>query len=155
MLPQPFTESSEHSYSFEKEIISNKTLCEKCKESHLSRNIAESRWRLFGHFLYRNEKMQTNKAVQQRFITLEIDSEKNNYNPPSDHSVTIKRLVNSQDRFTPKIISIVLAYTKSTEDLNPIHSLTQDHDQWITVDHTNYYKIAEASRCEDQDAKSD
>ena len=111
--------NAEHSYSSTKKKKSNKTLCEKCNESYLSRNIAESRWRLFGHFLYRNEKMQTNKAAQQHFITLEIDSGKNNYNPPSDHSVTIKRLVNSQDRFTPKIISIVVAYTKINKGFKP------------------------------------
>ena len=47
--------------------ISNKTLYKKCNIKPLSTNILESRWRLFGHILRRNEEMPVNKAMQLYF----------------------------------------------------------------------------------------
>ena len=47
--------------------ISNKTLYKKCNENPLSTHILESRWRLFGHILCRNEEIPANKAMQLYF----------------------------------------------------------------------------------------
>ena len=46
--------------------ISNKTLYKKCNEP-LSTHILESRWRLFGHILRRNEEIPGKKAMQLYF----------------------------------------------------------------------------------------
>ena len=44
--------------------ISSKTLYKKCNEKPLSTHILESRCRLFGHILRRNEEIPANKAMQ-------------------------------------------------------------------------------------------
>ena len=66
--------------------ISNKTLYKKCNKKPLSTHILESRWRLFGHILRRNEEIPANKAMQLCFHRTEKKIQaKTNYNPASDH----------------------------------------------------------------------
>ena len=48
-------------------IITNKSLYKKCNETPLSLQILESRWRLFGHILRRDECIPANKAMHFYF----------------------------------------------------------------------------------------
>ena len=56
--------------------ISNKTLYKKCNEP-LSTHILESRWRLFGHILRRNEDIPANKAMQLYLLTRTLRNQTN------------------------------------------------------------------------------
>ena len=122
--------------------ISNKTLCKKCNEKPLSTQILESRWRLFGHILRRNEEIPANKAMQLYFHRTE---KRFRGRPTTTLPVIInKDLSQIQDNLS----------LKSTNDLKYLRSLTQDRDQWKSLT-KQIVEIAEASRSDDQDAKSE
>ena len=119
--------------------ISNKTLYKKCNEKPLSTHILESRWRLFGHILHRNE---ANKAMQLYFHCTE---KRFRGRPTTTLPVIInKDLSQIQDNLSFKL----------TDDLKYLRSLAQDRDQWKSLT-KQIVEIAEASRSDDQDAKSE
>ena len=105
-------------------------------------HILESRRRLFGHILRRNEEITANKAMQLYFHR------------------TKKRFRGRPTTTLPVIINKDLSQTqdnlslKSTEDLKYLRSLAQDRDQWKSLT-KQIVEIAEASRSDDQDAKSE
>ena len=122
--------------------ISNKTLYKNCNEKPLSTHILESRWRLFGHILRRNEEIPANKAMQLYFHRTE---KRFRGRPTTTLPVIInKDLSQIQDNLS----------LKSTDDLKYLRSLTQDRDQWKSLT-KQIVEIAEASRCDDQDAKGE
>ncbi|RUS72521.1 hypothetical protein EGW08_019717 [Elysia chlorotica] len=122
--------------------ISNKTLYTKCNEKPLSIHILESRWRLFGHILRRNEEIPANKAMQLYFHRTE---KRFRGRPTTTLPVTInKDLSQIQDNLS----------LKSTDDLEYLRSLAQDRNQWKSLT-KQIVEIAEASRSDDQDAKSE
>ncbi|GFR95709.1 hypothetical protein ElyMa_006279400 [Elysia marginata] len=51
-------------------LISNKSLYKICNETPLSVQTVESRWRLFGHILRRDNDIPANRAMQAYFNTL-------------------------------------------------------------------------------------
>ena len=114
--------------------ISNKTLYNKCNEKPPSTHILESRWRLFGHILRRNEEIPANKAMQLYFHR----TEKRYRGRPTTTLPVI------QDNLS----------LKSTDDLKYLRSLAEDRDQWKSLT-KQIVEIAEASRSDDQDAKSE
>ena len=122
--------------------ISNKTLYKKCNEKPLSTHILESRWRLFGHILRRNEEIPADKAIHLYFHRTE------------------KRFRGRQTTTLPVIINKDLSQIqdnlslKSTDDLKYLRSLAQDRDQWKSLT-KQIVEIAEASRSDNQDAKSE
>ena len=122
--------------------ISNKTLYKKCNEKPLSTHILESRWRLFGHILRRNEEIPANKAMELYFHRTE---KRFRGRPTTTLPVIInKDLSQIQDNLS----------LKSTDDLKYLRSLVQDRDQWKSLT-KQIVEIPEASRSDDQDAKSE
>ena len=122
--------------------ISNKTLYKKCNEKPLSTYILKSRWRLFRHILRRNEEIPANKAMQLYFHRTE---KRFRGRPTTTLPVIInKDLSQIQDNLS----------LKSTDDLKYLRSLAQDRDQWKSLTKQTV-EIAEASRSDDQDAKSE
>ena len=122
--------------------ISNKTLYKKCNEKSLATHILESRWRLFGHILRRNEEIPANKAME---LYLHRTEKRFRGRPTTTLPVIInKDLSQIQDNLS----------LKSTDDLKYLRSLAQDRDQWKTLT-KQIVEIAEASRSDDQDAKSE
>ena len=122
--------------------ISNKTLYKKCNEKPLSNHILESRWRLFGHILRRNEEIPANKAMQ---LYVHRTEKRFRGRPTTTLPVIInKDLSQIQDNLS----------LKSTDDLKYLRSLAQDRDQWRSLT-KQIVEIAEASRSDDQDAKSE
>ena len=122
--------------------ISNKTLHKKCYENLLSTHILESRWRLFGHILRRNEETPANKAMQLYFHRTE---KRFRGRPTTTLPVIMNRdLSRIQDNLS----------LKSTDDLKYLRSLAQDRDQWKSLT-KQIVEIAEASRSDDQEAKSE
>ena len=122
--------------------ISNKTLYKKCNEKPLSTHILESRWRLFGHILRRNEEIPANKAMELYFHRTEKRFRRR---PTTTLPVIInKDLLQIQDNLS----------LKSTDDLKHLRSLAQDRDQWKSLN-KQIVEVAEASRSDDQDAKSE
>ena len=122
--------------------ISNKTLYKKCNEKPLSTHILESRWRLFGHILRRNEEIPANKAMQLYFHR----TEKRFRGRPT---TTLPVIINKDLSQIQDTLSL-----KSTDDLKYLRSLAQDRDQWKSLT-KQIVEIAEASRSDDQDAKSE
>ena len=122
--------------------ISNKTLYKKCNEKPLSTHILESRGRLFGHILRRNEEIPANKAMQLYFHRTEKRFRRR---PTTTLPVILnKDLSQIQDNLS----------LKSTDDLKYLRSLAQDRDQWKSLT-KQIVEIAEASRSDDQHAKSE
>ena len=122
--------------------ISNKTLYKKCNEKPLSAHILQSRWRLFGHILRRNEEIPANKAMQLYFHR----TEKRFRGRPT---TTLPVIINKDLSQIQNNLSL-----KSTDDLKYLRSLAQDRDQWKSLT-KQIVEIAEASRSDDQDAKSE
>ena len=108
----------------------------------LSTHILESRWRLFGHILHRNEEIPANKAMKLYFHRTE------------------KRFRGRPTKTLPVIINKDLSQIqdnlslKSTDYLKYLRSLAQDRDQWKSLT-KQIVEIAEASRSDGQDAKSE
>ena len=104
--------------------------------------MLESRWRLFGHILRRNEEIPANKAMELYFLRTE------------------KRFRGRTTTTLPVIINKDLSQIqdnlslKSTDDLKYLRSLAQDRDQWKSLT-KQIVEIAEASQSDDQDAKSE
>ena len=123
--------------------ISNKTLYKKCNEKPLSNHILESGCRLFGHILRRNEGIPANKAMQLYYFHR---TEKRFRGRSTTTLLVIinKDLSQIQDNLP----------LKSIDDLKYLRSLAQDRDQWKSLT-KQIEEIAEASRSDDQDVKSE
>ena len=92
------------------------TLYKKCNEKPLSTHILESRWRLFGHILRRNEEIPANKAMQLYFHC----TEKRFRGRPT---TTLPVIINQDLSQIKDNLSL-----KSTGDLKHLRSLAQDRD---------------------------
>ena len=120
----------------------NKTLYKKYNEKSLSTYILQSSWRLFGHILRRNEEIPANKVMQLYFHR----TEKRFRGRPT---ITLPVIINKDLSQIQDNLSL-----KSTDDLKYLRSLAQDRDQWKSLT-KQIVEIAEASRSDDQDAKSE
>ncbi|GFR79199.1 hypothetical protein ElyMa_004014200 [Elysia marginata] len=95
-------------------LISNKSLYKICNETPLSVQIVESRWRLFGHILRRDNDIQANRAMQAYFNTLKTKFR-------GRPSTTLPIILNKElSQAFPQM------KLKTTKDLQNLQSLAQD-----------------------------
>ncbi|GFR88115.1 hypothetical protein ElyMa_004243400 [Elysia marginata] len=119
-------------------LISNKSLYKICNETPLSVQIVESRWRLFGHILRRDNDIPTNRAMQAYFNTL---TTKFRGRP----STTLPIILNKElSQAFPQM------KLKTTKDLQNLQSLAQDRGNWKSLTG----RITEFARASSSDAGS-
>ena len=119
-----------------------KTSCEsaslyrKCKESLLSLQILEARWRLFGHILRRNPQISANKTMEFYFI--------NTTRRPKGRPVTtLPSTLNADWKRTTVWLS-----PKTQADFEEIKTIAQDRKSWKFIT-TRIRKAAEESKSMD------
>ena len=122
-------------------LISNKSLYKTCNETPLSAQIVESRWRLFGHILRRDNDIPANKAMQAYFNAL---TTKFRGRP----STTLPIILNKElSQAFPQM------KLKTTKDLQNLQSLAQDRGNWKSLT-GRITEFAQASSSDEFDAES-
>ncbi|GFR62157.1 hypothetical protein ElyMa_005448000 [Elysia marginata] len=119
-------------------LISNKSLYKICNETTLSVQIVESRGRLFGHILRRDNDIPANRVMQAYFKTL---TTKFRGRP----STTLPIILNKElSQAFPQM------KLKTTKDLQNLQSLAQDRGNWTSLTG----RITEFARASSFDAGS-
>ena len=118
-------------------IITNKSLYQKCNETPLSLQILESRWRLFGHILRRDESIPANKAMQFYFKKSE-----NSYlgRPLTSLPITLNNDLSKLKNNTLKL--------RTTKDLENLRRTARNRRCWKIMTR-NLMEAAKASRSDD------
>ena len=113
--------------------ISNSSLYNKCKESPLSTQILNSRWRLFGHVLRRDQNIPANLAMNFFFTN------------------TSKRPIGRPPTTLPSTLHNDLSKTnlglelKTLEDLKTMQQIAQERIEWKFIT-SEIKRAAEAAR---------
>ena len=99
--------------------ISNKSLYRKCKETNLSIQILESRWKLFGHILRRDPEIPANKAMTFYFNTT---NKRARGRPITTLPITLN---NDLKRLQDNTIQLV-----TQKDLDTLKDTAQQRGEW-------------------------
>ena len=117
--------------------ISNKSLYKKCKETPISTQILETRWRLFGHILRRNPEIPANKAMTFYFSG---NTKRSRGRPTTTLPVTINNDLK-------KLHDNTLKLTSQT-DLENLRNIAHNRREWIAFT-TEIRRTAEAAKSDD------
>ena len=102
-------------------IIKNRSLYIKCKETPLSAQVRESRWKLFGHILRRDIEIPANKAMSYYFID---DIKKTRGRPLTTLPVTLNNDI--------KILKNGMQLTTKS-DIERLRNMAQDRKAWFAL----------------------
>ena len=118
-------------------IITNKSLYKKCNETPLSQQILESRWRLFGHILRRDECIPANKAMHFYFRKSE-----NRYlgRPLTSLPITLNKDLSKLKNNTIKL--------ETAKDLENLRRTARNRRCWKIMTR-NIMEAAKASKSDD------
>ena len=118
--------------------ITNESLYKKCKETPLSLQILEARWRLFGHILRRDPEIPANKAMT--FYFTKIDK------PQRGRPTTTLPVTLNNDLKKTKLTKLT-----TLNDLDEIRNIAMDRRKWHAFTQ-KVKKTAEAAKSEDIDS---
>lgn len=120
--------------------ISNESLYKRCKETPLSIQILEARWKLFGHILRRDPEIPANKAIEFYYTQ---NTKRTKGRPMTTLPVTLnndlKKLQNN------------MRLTTITE-LDKLKSIARDRKEWFAFSR-EVRRTAEADKSDDQDSE--